>query len=288
MMGRQCQALSVLMTVAEPAAQHGWHAAQWTALGALITAGVALIAAAFALVQVREARRLREEQSRPFVIVDIQPSETTKHILNIVIENVGKTLAKNVRLTFAPKLQTTMSGYDIANTALIKDGIATMPPGRRWEYLFDASNARFGSTLPMRYDVTVHYDDHDEKHQRPLRYLIDLTPLFGMHFIQEKGQHDIAKSLEEISKAVRGWSHQSGLRVWTRDEDRRNARTDAEVALTGVRPHMGRKPSSEILVWALSRATPIREFVDFLRRFIEGRRWGRRGPRDQDEVNLRD
>lgn len=57
--------------------------AEWTALGTIVTALVAVAAAIFAFMQVREIRRTREEQVRPFVVVDIQPSRVWANLLII-------------------------------------------------------------------------------------------------------------------------------------------------------------------------------------------------------------
>ena len=48
----------------------------WTAIGTVVTATVAVFAAGFAALQVWELRRTREDQARPFVIVDNQNMES--------------------------------------------------------------------------------------------------------------------------------------------------------------------------------------------------------------------
>ena len=81
---------------------------EWAAIGALgtvATAAVALVAARFAFAQVKEARRLREERSRPFVVVDVQPSSDWSNLLNLVVENVGATVAYDVAMTFDPPIR---------------------------------------------------------------------------------------------------------------------------------------------------------------------------------------
>lgn len=56
-------------------------AEEWTALGTVVTAVVAVLAAGFAALQVWELRRTREDQTRPFVIVDIQPGPAWANLL---------------------------------------------------------------------------------------------------------------------------------------------------------------------------------------------------------------
>ncbi len=130
-------------------------AEDWTAIGTGVTAAVAVLAAGFAALQVREVRRTREDQTRPFVIVDIQPGPAWSNLLDLVVENIGSTAARDVQISFDPPLrQSKDDGYPIAESALIREGIRMLPPGRRIRVFFDASHHRIKTDLPMRYDVT--------------------------------------------------------------------------------------------------------------------------------------
>ena len=199
---------------------------EWSAIAAAVTALVALFAAIFIPIQVREAKRLREEQAQPFVVADFQPSAVWSNIINLVVENVGKTLARDVRLTFDPPLASTHATgkWDLNDTALIKKGIPTMPPGRQVVALFDLSHDRHKSNLPMEYRVKVEFSDSRGRGQSPLEYLLDLSYFYGLQGIREYGLHDAAKALREIEKTVNKWTeHFNGLRVYTRDGDQRDA-----------------------------------------------------------------
>jgi hypothetical protein len=77
-----------------------WSASAWSALTFLVLAA----AAVFAWFQVREAQRLRKEQTRPFVLVDFDAWST---IVEIRITNIGKTIARDVRFDFDPPLVST-------------------------------------------------------------------------------------------------------------------------------------------------------------------------------------
>jgi hypothetical protein len=240
------------LVVALAVKNSGWHAAQWSVLAACVTAGVAVLAAAFAYFQVREARNLRRDQAKPFVIVDIQPSRASMHLLNLVVENTGTTIARDVTFVFEPPLSSSLDNYDIAQTTFVKDGLPMIPPRRRHEYLFDSSVQRHDSNLPMRFEVIVRYSDKDGKAQEPLRFPIDLSPLYGIHFVEEKGLHHLAKSVDELAKTTKSWAHRGGLRAWTRDEDAHDNWDRAERALTGSYGHLGKQPPPETLVWLMT------------------------------------
>ena len=58
-----------------------------------MAAGFVIMLGLFAWRQVREARKLRVEQARPFVIVDFEPG----FLVYLTVENLGRTMAREVR-----------------------------------------------------------------------------------------------------------------------------------------------------------------------------------------------
>jgi hypothetical protein len=76
------------------------------AVAAVASAVILLIAAWAALRQLGEARRLREAQFRPFVIVDLEV--TKPPLIYLTITNRGPVQAKNVRISFAPPISSSL------------------------------------------------------------------------------------------------------------------------------------------------------------------------------------
>jgi hypothetical protein len=68
-----------------------WTAERVIALAAVGQLVVLVAAALFARAQVREARELRAEQARPFVVVDFELDR--RPLINLVVANLGKTMA---------------------------------------------------------------------------------------------------------------------------------------------------------------------------------------------------
>ena len=130
----------------------------WIALGQLV---VLAVAALYARKQVAEARALREARSRPFVVVDIDPW-SKKGVLLLTIENLGQTMARDVQLSLVPRLQSTLDGRanwpDIANFKIFRDGIPSLPPGKRLACTLDTPTRFFKSNLPRLYTVSVTYE----------------------------------------------------------------------------------------------------------------------------------
>lgn len=183
-----------------------WDPEDWSALGSMATALIAMVAAVFAFFQVREARRTRRAQAQPFVVVDIAPSNVWGNILNLIIENVGTTLARDVIVKFDPPIATSIEDYSLASSDLIRHGIRSLPPRRRVEILFDLSHKRIGSGLPDRYEVEVNFKDYQDRAQEPLRYVIDLAFLNGLERVDEYGIHHAADALRKIEKTLKSWN----------------------------------------------------------------------------------
>lgn len=201
-----------------------WSATAWSALTFFVLLGAA-VATAW---QVREARRSREEQIRPFVIIDFHPWST---IIEIRITNSGATLARDVTFTFDPPLASTRDSApgetSVAQVNIFKGGIPSLAPRREIKFFFDQFPARVEQKLPMKYDVTVSYRDHRGKRWTDATVL-DLSMYLGTSGIHRGDLHDIHKHLKEIADNVKKWTDSDGLKVMTRsDRQKREAEWEA-------------------------------------------------------------
>lgn len=208
-----------------------WTAGGWAAGAGWLTLSIAAAAARYARRQWLDARDTRDEQTQPYVVVDVEPSPASYTIWDLVIRNIGATIAHNVRIRFEPPL-VTASGrlspdYKLEDSSLIREGIGSMPPGREYRMIFDDAPARYDSELPRRYDVTVSYDD-----RRGLTHtdtsVLDLNVFFGTTYLEVRTEHHSAKALEAIAKELATWTQRgNGLRAYTMDEDALHAREQA-------------------------------------------------------------
>lgn len=187
---------------------------EWvSAVSTFGTLAVAGVAAKAAFKQVREARTLREEQARPFVVVDFEPSEAASNLFNIAIENVGLTLATNVKLTFSPELESTFDNdqlvgpQKLSEKRLLSETIYSIPPGKRYLVPFDDLVQRYNENLPRRYDVFVDLCDSKGRPEDTAHYVLDLDNYYGHETVSVHGVHHIAKSL-------RAWAKKDGVRTF--------------------------------------------------------------------------
>src|SRR2546425_6814233 len=119
----------------------------WAAVAAWVTAGVIGIGLIFAWKQTGEARRLREAQVRPYVVVDFEVDST---LIHLTIENVGVTPARDVKLKFEPAMRSTHEDpWPREGSTLMSQGIPTLPPGKKYRFFFDSFPARVEAKLPL-------------------------------------------------------------------------------------------------------------------------------------------
>ncbi|MDP8928744.1 MAG: hypothetical protein M3O70_09260 [Actinomycetota bacterium] len=149
----------------------------------------------FARQQVLAAKRTREDETRPFVVLDFD-LDTGTHIISLVVENIGKTVARDVRIEFDEIPTSTLDPqWALSRSTLLSEGLRTMPPKRRITAIFDQYPPRYEQGLPMRYEATARYRGESGKTYAD-DYVLDLGVYAGLGFIHKKGLHEIAKVLE--------------------------------------------------------------------------------------------
>jgi len=146
----------------------------WTALGTWVTAiaalgtmGIAIIAALVARRQLREAktnrmqtRQLQDEQGRPYVVAFMDAVAHNPQFIDLVIRNYGRTAAFDVRtqITPTPQESPASSGNPVADIP-IPDCISLLAPSQEWRTLWDFGPARQDAQLPDLHTGTIKYAD---------------------------------------------------------------------------------------------------------------------------------
>jgi hypothetical protein len=202
-----------------------WLSSDWAGLTFLVIVGAAYVAWR----QVKEAQRLREEQARPFVVIDFEPWNP---ILDLRIRNFGTTLARGVKFEFTPPLSTTHDDMpergNLMELDLFKNGIQSLPPAKEITVFFDHLGSHKEHGLPMKYGVQVTYTGPGDKHySEPMD--LNLTMYLGTGGVTRHDFHDIHRVLEEIAGAVKRWTDHEGLKVLTQGDMKRRREHRAAV-----------------------------------------------------------
>lgn len=207
--------------------------------------------------QLRQAKRLREEQARPYVIVDVEFRGTG---VSIVVQNIGSTPAYDVRVTFDKPLQTTMTrGKDLQDIAIFTRPIPMIAPGRTIQVPFDRMPDRLKRRdLPTEYVATVEYRDSRRWGTRE-EYPFDLAT-YEDTLVPKKGLPEVARAVEELNKSLKSMKTHNALRVLTSDRDRETRRESREIAV-------------EQFARSVRRSGPVAGSRMYLTSWVEQNRW---------------
>lgn len=165
----------------------------------LVVAGAALVG----WNQLSEAKKARKEQQRPFVIVDVFGSRA--NLFRLEIKNIGKTIARDVRVTFDPALESSLDGPQgrVRNVPILAQGIPSLAPGKRHTFILDKASARRQAGLPDTYQVRVEYESYDgTPYDEP--QVVDLGVYWNTPDLRERDLHDIWKLLDEMKQSLDG------------------------------------------------------------------------------------
>jgi hypothetical protein len=200
----------------------GLHPDAWSAIAAWVALLVLGASAAFAYIQIREARRLREEEARPVVVVDFDV-DRRPHIIYLAYENFGRTTAHDVKVTFDPPLTSKVADGDYVH--FFSNTFPTLAPGKRIASVFDSAIQRLSSDLPKQYEATASYTDRNGRRYED-KYLLDLSVLEGRLTANEKDVGNVVDALTELARTVKAFrSSYGGVSVVTMTaEDAKEAR----------------------------------------------------------------
>jgi hypothetical protein len=211
--------------------------AAWTTVAVYFVLGVLAVVSVLQAKKLREgqarqARELREAEARPYVVVDFEPDRTP--FVNLVIANLGRTMARNVRIDVDPPLDSSVyreSPVPLAGFKLFAEGIPALAPGKRIVLLFDQMADRQKLNLPLTYHVRVTYEwDGGGPLSEELR--LDLDLYLPLRRIQPHTIHDVSKTLDKIHRQFEKWTAglDGGLLVLSpEDQQRRNEEILAEM-----------------------------------------------------------
>ncbi|MBX7266549.1 hypothetical protein KIF24_11210 [Micromonospora sp. Llam7] len=146
----------------------------------------------------RATRQAQEESLQPMVVVDIGPAPNDRSVLMLSIENIGPSIARNVRIELAQPITTSLDGdgrNPIHEWHIFTRGVKTMPPGHRMELFFDIGAQRFKPGVSNEFTFIVNADGPFGPAPE-LTYDIDLTPMQDTWI----GQTTIGKLVEQLQE----------------------------------------------------------------------------------------
>lgn len=192
----------------------GLSATAWTAIYTLLTFGLlaaAVVAGWYAKRQweaaqasIEASRKAEIEASRPYVVVTVEPGVTSLQRMDLVVRNLGKRPAVNVRINLHPRPVRAREEerYAIANMKMLKEPIALIAPGQEIRAFYDTAIERKDrDDLPTSHVATVTYQDTSGSDWKG-EFTLDLEALKGVLFAQIETIHDVSKTLKKIEETL--------------------------------------------------------------------------------------
>jgi hypothetical protein len=171
-------------------------------LAQVLSSLATFVVAAGILYQGREARRARDDEDRPQIIVDAD--YTGRFTTNIVVRNIGHGIARNITFEFSAPLEST-SGYDVTELPYFKHGINFMAPQTDLPAVWDSyrnvvENLR-EKGLTEGITITSHYEDRQGESYET-SWTINPLLLEGSGYSDYKGYEDEVQALEDQARAL--------------------------------------------------------------------------------------
>jgi hypothetical protein len=203
-----------------------WNAAEWAAFGAVAAVVVYIVLGAIALRQLSESKRLRELQTRPYVLVDFY---FKGFFVMLEIRNIGTTPARDIEVAFDKPLEA--SDDRRADFSIFDTPIPMMAPGRTVRLPMGSGPAFFkeNSSTPLSYVAQIKYTDMTgRKRYDDPPLILDLEP-YKHTTAPPDNAGDLVAAVRDIRTTLSKWSTHHGLRVVATDRlkfDRRQNRWD--------------------------------------------------------------
>lgn len=181
--------------------QLGWQAV--AALTGAATLGVAATAAVVAFFQFRANQQTRDEQSRPYLIADFEPSEAGIVLSDFVVRNIGKTpaLAVQVRMSPTPERARETTAFPLSKSRLLSGTLPMVAPGRELRLFFDSMPERYEAKAVMSFEVRITYKNSTgEKFDEVST--VDMDSGRGSLQTTIYGLHHAAKALRSIDSKL--------------------------------------------------------------------------------------
>ena len=205
-------------------------------IGNLANVIVAVVALAAFFITLREyfgRKKQYKEENKPYIIVELVRIGSS--LLDINIENIGKSAAKNIRITFDPNVEISSTGLKI-NDLKIMNNMKFLPPSRKISFFFGSYLQQGSRSIKKEFQVTATYTDLEgDKYES--EFTIDPRDFEGTSTIDRKDIHNVAKSLESINKTLNG----------LHDSSKRLTKTFVEEGIRFRNNHTGQLKAKELL-----------------------------------------
>ena len=180
----------------------------FSAIGTMIAAIVAVIAAAHSYRSARENNETNEQMIRPRVVVYVDNSNYEIAFMDLVVLNEGGGLARDIQFTISgddlPVSFSDGSDKNLSDFEVIKKGIKVLPAKSSRSYFVLSTIGQIDKILALDSYVTIRYSDSSGTKKYEDKFSLDFASLPKMRFKKEEAvnQKKIAGEIKKIREIL--------------------------------------------------------------------------------------
>ena len=166
-----------------------------TALLAIPSFFVAVVTFLYVLLTrdlIKTNQDLVDAQSQPSVIAQVKENDDDFHYIDLIFENVGMGIARNIQFNVEPNGFITISGDPLETLPVIQNGIPTLGPKQKFRMVLchlpdlikpDVPLSEIHESLKFRIAIT--YQNSIGKKKGPEQYDIDMGIFWGIRYLRK-------------------------------------------------------------------------------------------------------
>lgn len=147
-----------------------------------------------------ELHALREAEFRPFLTMDFTVTYG-KPWIHLVVKNLGKEMATNVRLELEPQLLD-WKGRSLQDSSELQKALRFMPPGREVRFFVGVADEYFGQAKPMAFHADIWYSNAGATKEFHEEAELDLSNYEEFAAITTKDMNELATKLDDLAGSL--------------------------------------------------------------------------------------
>lgn len=173
-----------------------------------VTGITAVVTGLVAIATLRALRRDSRDRSRPVVVAELLPIVLSHGTSELVIQNVGQGVAKNVAVAFDPPITEDIGQMAAYLARRYGRVIPTMGPGRRLTNIYaHQRDGELDEPVPTDLTVTVNYQDprgrkYEDRYDLTVDILRDQTESWPSNTDEAGIRRRWVRALEAIARGV--------------------------------------------------------------------------------------
>ena len=137
-------------------------------------------------------QELVDAQSQPSMIAQVKESDIDFHYIDLIFENVGMGIARNIQFKVEPPDFITQSGDPLVALPVIQNGIPTLGSKQKFRMVLRFLPDLMPKGVPLseiheslKFRITITYQNSNGDKKGPEQYDIDLGIFWGIRYLQQ-------------------------------------------------------------------------------------------------------